>query len=255
MIFYTERRADRLAEKAYFSLDKTCCGEKLHVSRTYPLIEHKQYRHKGAVRTKQQVVPKDRQPPAVEAIAHRIPDWCWHRRTVLKGTQERTITYEFYQTPCDALSRWSARSNGLARDEAASRRASRLLVLHFSNAPLSSRLPVFIWLSGVALGDSSNVSKKRKTELGMDHYEVRTYLGWHHHMLTSMLAHFFLWHLKIRLGKKAPALTVSQLRVLLEVVLPKRTFTIEDVLALVTWMQRRNHRAYLSHRKRREAEG
>ena len=97
--------------------------------------------------------------------------------------------------------------------------------------------------------------EEAKTELGTDHYEVRTYLGWHHHMLTSMLAHFFLWHLKIRLGKKAPALTVSQLRVLLEVVLPKRTFTIEDVLALVTWMQRRNHRAYLSHRKRREAEG
>jgi SRSO17 transposase len=25
----------------------------------------------------------------------------------------------------------------------------------------------------------------------MDHYEVRKYAGWHHHMLTTMLAHFF----------------------------------------------------------------
>jgi hypothetical protein len=32
----------------------------------------------------------------------------------------------------------------------------------------------------------------------MAHYEVRKYPGWHHHMLTTMLAHFFLWHLKIR---------------------------------------------------------
>ncbi|RZB38249.1 MAG: hypothetical protein SRB2_00595 [Desulfobacteraceae bacterium Eth-SRB2] len=40
-------------------------------------------------------------------------------------------------------------------------------------------------------------------ELGMDHYEVRKFTGWHHHMLTCMLAHFFLWHLKIRLGKKS----------------------------------------------------
>jgi SRSO17 transposase len=42
-----------------------------------------------------------------------------------------------------------------------------------------------------------------KTELGMDQYEVRKYPGWHHHMLTTMLAHFFLWHLKIRLGEKS----------------------------------------------------
>jgi SRSO17 transposase len=26
----------------------------------------------------------------------------------------------------------------------------------------------------------------------MDQYEVRQYPGWHHHMLTTMLAHFFL---------------------------------------------------------------
>ncbi len=37
----------------------------------------------------------------------------------------------------------------------------------------------------------------------MDHYEVRKYTGWHHHMLTTMLAHFFLWHLKLHLGKKS----------------------------------------------------
>lgn len=36
----------------------------------------------------------------------------------------------------------------------------------------------------------------------MDHYEIRTYEGWHHHMLTTLLAHFFLWRLKIGLEKK-----------------------------------------------------
>jgi hypothetical protein len=50
----------------------------------------------------------------------------------------------------------------------------------------------------------------------MDHYEVRKYGGWHPHMLTMMLTHFFLWHLKLKLGKKAPALTAAQLRLLLE---------------------------------------
>jgi hypothetical protein len=42
-----------------------------------------------------------------------------------------------------------------------------------------------------------------ETALGMAHYAVRTYGGWHHHMLTTMLAHCFLWHLKRRVGKKS----------------------------------------------------
>jgi hypothetical protein len=56
-------------------------------------------------------------------------------------------------------------------------------------------------------------------------------------------------------GKKAPALTVSQLRRLFHVVLPLQTDTIEESLACVAWVQRRNHQAYLAHRKRRETEG
>ena len=56
-------------------------------------------------------------------------------------------------------------------------------------------------------------------------------------------------------GKKAPALTVSQLRRLFQAVLPLHTDTIEESLACVAWVQRRNHQAYLAHRKRRETEG
>jgi hypothetical protein len=74
-------------------------------------------------------------------------------------------------------------------------------------------------------------------------------------MLLTMLAHVFLWHLKSRLEKKAPALTVSPLRSLLGVVLPLRIETIDEVLAFVAWVQRRHHPAYLSQRKRRQESG
>lgn len=90
----------------------------------------------------------------------------------------------------------------------------------------------------------------------MDQYEVRKFPGWNHHIVTCMLAHYFLWHIKMRLEKKAPVITPSQLRLLLRAVLPMRTFDIEMTRWLVGWVQRRNHRAYLPHRKRHvEASG
>jgi len=86
----------------------------------------------------------------------------------------------------------------------------------------------------------------------MDHYEVRKFPGWHHHILTCMLADFFLWHLKIRLGKKAPSITLSRLdRVLLCVLLPMRKHSVESLLDQIACIPARNHRAHISHRKKK----
>ena len=70
-------------------------------------------------------------------------------------------------------------------------------------APASPPLCTCVWLSGLRWAIEQGF-EAGKTELGMDHEEVRKYLGWHHHRLTSRLAHFFRWPLKLRLGKKSP---------------------------------------------------
>jgi len=41
-----------------------------------------------------------------------------------------------------------------------------------------------------------------KGEVGLGHYEVRSWVGWHHHMTLSLLALWFLILEKRRLGKK-----------------------------------------------------
>jgi hypothetical protein len=90
-----------------------------------------------------------------------------------------------------------------------------------------------------------------KGELGMDHYEVRNWRGWHHHMTMTMLSHHFLVRTRVEMGDDAPALTVSQARQLLQVVLPKRRFDAKAAREEIQRTQQQNYAAYRSHRKRR----
>jgi SRSO17 transposase len=43
-----------------------------------------------------------------------------------------------------------------------------------------------------------------KGEVGLGHYEVRSWVGWHHHMTLSLLALWFLQRERLRLGGKNP---------------------------------------------------
>jgi SRSO17 transposase len=165
-----------------------------------PRTTDKTYPYKGEVRTKRVVVGAAQEPCTVAALAARLPPSSWYRRQVSEGTKG-PIVYEFARqrvTLCkDGLPErpvWLVIKRTLG--------ASPIFSYYLSNAPVSTPLRTFVWLSGLRWA-IEQCFEEGKTELGMDHYEVRKYPGWHHHILISMLAHFFLWHLKLRLGKKS----------------------------------------------------
>jgi hypothetical protein len=118
-----------------------------------------------------------------------------------------------------------------------------------SNAPLSAPVRLLVWLRGVRWAIAQCV-EETKTALGMDHYEVRKYPGGSTTCSHVCWPIFFSGISRAGWKKKAPALTVSQVRRVLVVVLPLKVCTVDDVLRLVAGMQQRNHRASLSHRKR-----
>ncbi len=165
-----------------------------------PISREKKYKYKGEIRTKKIVEKTEKKPIDVSTLAKSINDFFWYRRKVSEGTKG-PIEYEFTKR------RVVLSNKGLPQRSVwllMRRTIEKQPVYKFfvSNAGASARLNLFVWLSGIRWA-IEQCFEETKSELGMDHYEVRKYRGWHHHIITCMLAHFFLWHLKIRLGKKS----------------------------------------------------
>jgi SRSO17 transposase len=165
-----------------------------------PQTTERPYRYKGEARAKRVVVAPAPDACTVAALAARLPASAWYRRQVAAGTKgPRLYAFARQRVPL-CKDRLPERTVWLVikRREGAEASYSS----YISNAPASTPLPTFVWLSGLRWA-IEQCFEEGKTALGMAHYEVRKYPGWHHHMLTTMLAHFFLWWLKLRLGKKS----------------------------------------------------
>ena len=165
-----------------------------------PMTITKHYQRSGKTRTKSILVDPDSKPITIDKIANNINDYFWYRRTVSEGSKG-PIVYEFTRRQVTLAEAglpkktvWLFNRRTLEEKPEYS--------FFISNALANIRLKTFVWLSGLRWA-IEQCFEETKSDLGMDHYEVRKFTGWHHHILTIMLAHFFLWHMKIRLGKKS----------------------------------------------------
>ena len=90
-----------------------------------------------------------------------------------------------------------------------------------------------------------------KGETGLDEYEVRSWQGWHHHIVLAMLAGAFLLRLQQEWGEKAPQITRPQITRVLRALLPQRSRTSDDLIGWLIRTQALNDRATRSHSQHR----
>jgi SRSO17 transposase len=78
------------------------------------------------------------------------------------------------------------------------------LKFYLSNAPCTCAHYELAQVCGLRWPVETTL-EEGKGEVGLDHYETRTWLGWHHHMAHTFLAHLFLMRLRLVFKKNARA--------------------------------------------------
>jgi len=204
---------------------------------------------RGRKPTRERLVEGEPSAQEVAVIAQSLSADEWSRHTIKEGSKG-PIVADFAALRVVAVRDrlpgpevWLVLRRGVVSGE---------LKTYLSNAPAGTPLETLVRLSGMRW-PIETCFEEGKQHLGMGDYQVRSWRGWHHHMTLCILAHFFLVRMRLKLKENAPALTLPQIHLLLTAVLPKRQFDAQWVLEVVAYQQRRNHAAYLSHRKRRMA--
>lgn len=137
-------------------------------------------------------------PERVDAIAKALSPDCWSRHTIKEGSKG-PIVADF------AALRVSSVREALPGPEVwlVFRRdvITGEIKYYLSNAPAETELSTLIRVSGMRW-PIEICFEDGKQLLGMGSYEVRSWVGWHHHMTLCLLAHHFLVRLQQEFKKK-----------------------------------------------------
>ncbi len=143
-------------------------------------------------------------PPRVrvDAWAEQVPADRWQRYRILEGSKGPLVA-EFVTVRAvqgrDGLpgpEGWLVVRRTLPPPDEAP-----VYKYYLSNAPAEQPPAALVRVSGLRWPIEACFTEG-KSDVGLDHYEVRTWRGWHHHLTLVILAHCFLMRLVLRLNQR-----------------------------------------------------
>lgn len=186
------------------ALDRWYFAEVPHDTRVWerrPTTAVPPWTGRGRRPTQARVQPGEPEPQRADELARRLSPEAWHPYVIKEGSKGPLVA-EF------AFHRGVAVREGLPGPEVwlIFRRGlgeAAELKVYLSNAPAALPVTDLVRVAGMRW-PIETAFQECKEGLGMDHYEVRSWRGWHHHMTMCLLAHHFLVRAQQRLKKKHP---------------------------------------------------
>ena len=92
--------------------------------------------------------------------------------------------------------------------------------------------------------------ERAKGKVGLDHYELRSWAGWHHHMALCLLALYFLVLEQRRLSHSTPAITLQQSAEALGEILRNPDINVHALALKITHRLHRTEQTRIDHWKK-----
>jgi SRSO17 transposase len=139
----------------------------------------------------------------VDAWAAQVPAARWQRYRLLEGSKGPLVAAVLTVRVIQARDGLPGPESWLVIRRTLPTEAEEPPVYKYylSNAPAATPEPDLVRVSGLRWPIESCFAEG-KSEVGLDHYEVRTWRGWHHHLTLVILAHFFLTRLVLMLNQR-----------------------------------------------------
>jgi len=157
---------------------------------------------KGPVPRRARLHPQSPSKLRVDAIAAELPATAWRRYRILEGSKGPLVADFAVVRAIAVRDRLPAAEIWVVlRRTVEGPTEVPEFTYYLSNAPADTSLDTLVWLSGMRW-PSECCFAACKSELGLDHYEMRFWPGWHHHMTLVFLAHHVLVRLQQRLDQR-----------------------------------------------------
>lgn len=201
---------------------------------------------RGRPPTRRQVLPGEPKPIKVKLLKKTLTQDQWHH-VFIRDTERRELWSDI------ACLRVYPRVDGLPGDECwliiRKDTGTQQVKYQLSNAPIDTSPHRLGQMSGSRFW-IERAFEDGKGIAGLADYQVRSWTGWHHHMTMTLLAMLYILMLMLDMGEKAEFLTVQDVKEILEVIMPKKKVSDEELLRLILEKYKARESARRSHHRR-----